>query len=224
MVCSEDARELALGDDAVSVFVEDHESELELVVLAGAREVGQGDHELADVDLARLLVVEELEEALALWTWIDLENLAELRVVDHAALVLVRGLEALVRLLDGLGLEVAVPGELVERGLFRVARGDDRLARRRRSRRGRAGRAHAAAAAQAGRGLPAARDHLEELGEAHLAVAVSVDHANHLVDLFVRDLLADVDEDVSNLGGADEVVLVEIEVENLTLKIFLSSN
>ena len=42
---------LLLGDDAVAILVEDHEGELKLVVLACAREVGERDHELFDVDL-----------------------------------------------------------------------------------------------------------------------------------------------------------------------------
>ena len=57
---------LLLGDDTIAVLVEDHEGELELVIFTCAREIGEGDHELSDVDLARTVHVEQLEQTFAL--------------------------------------------------------------------------------------------------------------------------------------------------------------
>lgn len=63
---------LLLRDNAISVLVEDHEGELQLVVLARPGEVGQRYHELAYVYLSRSIVVEQLEHALALRRWVHL--------------------------------------------------------------------------------------------------------------------------------------------------------
>lgn len=57
---------LLFGDDAVAILVEDHEGELELVVLARTREVGEGNHELSDVNLPRPVSIKQLEQPFAL--------------------------------------------------------------------------------------------------------------------------------------------------------------
>jgi hypothetical protein len=77
---------------------------------------------LSCVDLSRFLVVVQLEDGLALRRGVHLQHLAELRVVQHAALVLVRGLEALVGLLDRLRLEIVLLRELLQSRLLGVTR------------------------------------------------------------------------------------------------------
>jgi len=46
----------------------------------------------------------------------------------------------------------------------------------------------------------------------HLAVAVHVDHGDHHVHLLVRDDLPHADQDVLDLLGTDEVVVVQVDV------------
>eukprot|EP00413_Alexandrium_margalefii_P011874 CAMPEP_0204533936 /NCGR_PEP_ID=MMETSP0661-20131031/12586_1 /ASSEMBLY_ACC=CAM_ASM_000606 /TAXON_ID=109239 /ORGANISM="Alexandrium margalefi, Strain AMGDE01CS-322" /LENGTH=124 /DNA_ID=CAMNT_0051540357 /DNA_START=83 /DNA_END=454 /DNA_ORIENTATION=+ len=53
--------------------------------------------------------------------------------------------------------------------------------------------------------------HLDELLVVDLPVAVDVRLADHLVDLLVRELLAQVRHDVAKLGRTDEAVAVAVE-------------
>jgi hypothetical protein len=164
--------------------------------------------------LSRLVVVVELKDTFALGRGVDLQDFAKLGVVDETRLVLVRGLEALVGLFDTLGLEIILAGEFLELGLFVVAGLYNACARGRRwgpcaALGGK--RTASVFCAQSSGGLFAPCDHGVELLPGHLTVAVAVYHSNHLVDLFVRHLLSDVNEDVSYLGSAHKVVLVKVE-------------
>jgi len=53
--------------------------------------------------------------------------------------------------------------------------------------------------------------HLDELLVVDLPVTIDVSLADHLVDLLVRELLAQVGHDVTELGGGDETVTVLVE-------------
>ena len=53
--------------------------------------------------------------------------------------------------------------------------------------------------------------HLDELLVVDLAIAVDVSLADHLVDLLVGELLAEVGHDVTELGGGDEAIAVLVE-------------
>merc|ERR1711907_614795 len=53
--------------------------------------------------------------------------------------------------------------------------------------------------------------HLDELLVVDLPVAIDVRLADHLVDLLVRQLLAEVRHHVAQLGGADEAVAITVE-------------
>lgn len=57
---------LLFGDNAVAILVENHKGELELVVLTRTRKVGEGNHELSDVDLPRAVAIKQLEQPVAL--------------------------------------------------------------------------------------------------------------------------------------------------------------
>ena len=63
--------------------------------------------------------------------------------------------------------------------------------------------------------------HLDELLVVDLAVAVDVRLAEHLVDLLVRELLAEVGHDVAQLGGGDEAVAVLVEHLERLLELLL---
>merc|ERR1719215_1240220 len=53
--------------------------------------------------------------------------------------------------------------------------------------------------------------HLHELLVVDLPISVNVGLADHLIDLFVRQLLAKVRHHMTQLGGADEAIAVAIE-------------
>jgi hypothetical protein len=63
----------------------------------------------------------------------------------------------------------------------------------------------------AGAGAVGEHHHPGELVVVDLAVAVEVGLADHLLHLLVRELLAEVDHDVAELGGGDVPVLVLVE-------------
>lgn len=60
------AGHLLFGDDAVAIFVEDHEGELELIVFTSTGEVCERYHELPNIDLSRTVRIKQLEQPFAL--------------------------------------------------------------------------------------------------------------------------------------------------------------
>lgn len=56
-----------------------------------------------------------------------------------------------------------------------------------------------------------------KLLEADLAISIGVNHSDHLVHFLVRDEFSHADQNMSDLGGADESVFVQVDkVESLT--------
>ena len=161
-----------------------------------------------------LLVVEQLEQPLALRRRVALQHLAELRVVDHARFIFIGGLEALVRflILSGFRLLSRANSSSAAFLALRAATTDCPV--------GGAAEAEAPGAPmrppppKSSWRLAATSDHLEELRETDLPVPIGVDHPNHFIHFFVGHLFAYVDEDVSDLGRPTKLFLSKSKAVN----------
>jgi hypothetical protein len=63
--------------------------------------------------------------------------------------------------------------------------------------------------------------HLDELLVVDLAIAIDISLTDHLVDLLIGQLLAEVGHDVAELGSGDETILVLVEHPERLLELFL---